>query len=62
MHTLYHVDRDIHDHVLRMQPRVWSDLARAIEDAWKFSAGMDWSVKTEISTEEVLADLAYGRD
>jgi hypothetical protein len=37
-------------------------MARAIEEAWKSSAAMDWSVKTEISIEEILADLAYGRD
>lgn len=62
MHTLYHVDRDIHNHVLRMQTRVWSDVVRALEEAWKSSARIDWSVETEISIDELLADLAYGRE
>jgi hypothetical protein len=62
MHTLYHVDRNLDNPVLRMRSRAWSEMARAIEEAWKSSAAMDWSVKTEISIEEILADLAYGRD
>jgi hypothetical protein len=62
MHTLYHVDRDIHDRVLRMQTRAWSDVVRALKEAWKSSARIDWSVETEISIDELLADLAYGRD
>jgi hypothetical protein len=45
-----------------MQTRVWSDVVRAVEKAWKSSARIDWSVETEISIEELLADLAYGRD
>ena len=62
MHTLNQMDPRLSAEVLRRQARVWEDLGKALEDAWNRSVSLHWSVKTRISSEEVLADLAYGRD
>jgi hypothetical protein len=62
MHTLNQMDPSLYAEVLRKQARVWEDLGRTLEDLWKRSVSLRWAVKTRISSDEVLADLAYGRD
>jgi hypothetical protein len=56
------MDPDLYVEVLRRQARVWTDLRTAFEDAWNRSYRLRWTAKTRVSREEVLADLAYGRD
>jgi len=48
--------------VFKKQKEVWSDLITAFELGWKRSLSSDWRIDPLISSEEVLADLTYGRD
>ena len=62
MHTLNQMDPNLYLEVLRRQAQVWSDLRTALEETWNRSFSLRWTVKTSISSEEVLADLVHGRD
>jgi len=61
MHILRHMDPDLHAEVLRRRAQVWTDLLDALENAWKRAFTGGWSIAPEISTEEILSELAYGR-
>jgi hypothetical protein len=56
------MDPNLYMEVLRRQAQVWTDLRTAFEETWNRSFSLRWTVETGISGEEVLADLAYGRD
>jgi len=62
MHTLNQMDPNLYLEVLRKQAQVWTDLMEAVEDMWSWSFSFDWAVEASVSEEEVLGDLAYGRD
>lgn len=62
MHTLNQMDPNLYADVLRKQAQVWTELMDAAEDIWNRSLSLDWVAEPSISEEEVLADLAYGRD
>jgi hypothetical protein len=56
------MDPNLYLEVLRKQAQVWTDLMEAVEDMWSRSFSFDWVVEARVSEEEVLGDLAYGRD
>jgi len=56
------MDPNLYADVLRKQAQVWTELMDAAEDIWNRSLSLDWVAEPSISEEEVLADLAYGRD
>jgi hypothetical protein len=56
------MDPNLYLEVLRKQAQVWTDLMEAVEDMWSRSFSFDWAVEARVSEEEVLGDLAYGRD
>jgi hypothetical protein len=56
------MDPDLYLEVLRKQAQVWEDLMAAFEDTWTRWAKLPWTPENSISLEDVLADLAYGRD
>ena len=62
MHTLNQMDPNLYLEVLRKQAQVWTDLMEAVEDMLSWSFSFDWAVEASVSEEEVLGDLAYGRD
>jgi hypothetical protein len=62
MHTLNQMDPNLYVEVLRRQAQVWTDLRTVFEETWNRAFSLRWTVETRISGEEVLADLAHGRD
>lgn len=62
MHMLRQIDPELHREVLRNRERVWIDLAHWLGDAWTRVRGRPWRVEVPIRVDEVLTDLAYGRE
>ncbi len=62
MHMLRHIDPELHQEVLRRRARVWSDLASWLGGAWQRAWRGRWRVDVPILIDEVLTDLAYGRE
>jgi hypothetical protein len=56
------MDPNLYLEVLRKQAQVWEDLFTALEDSWDRWVRRQWAPDSLISVDEVLADLAYGRD
>ena len=66
MHTLYQMNPKLHAEVRRKQVQVWDDLIAAfaeLRNHWsKRRVRPRWTEESTISLQDVLADLAYGRD
>jgi hypothetical protein len=62
MHILKQMDPNLYLEVVRKQAQVWDDLMAAFEDTWTRWAKLPWTLENSISLDDVLADLAYGRD
>ena len=62
MHTVRQMDSNLYLAALRKQAEVWEGLLTALEDSWDRWVRRQWALESVISVEEVLADLAYGRD
>ena len=62
MHTVRQMDSNLYLAALRKQAEVWEGLLTALEDSWDRWGRRQWALESVISVEEVLADLAYGRD
>ncbi len=62
MHTLSQMDPDLHKEVLRKQTEVWDALIVAFARTWDRLFEPRPAAEHRVSIEDVLADLAYGRD
>lgn len=62
MYILRHMDPELYDEVLRRRAAVWTDFAAWLTRGWKRARMRRPRVETPVLPEEVLADLAYGRD
>lgn len=62
MHGLNQMDTELYSNVLRKQSEVWTDLATALGRTWRRALSPAWTVEVEISMDEILADLSYGRE
>ncbi|MBW2160707.1 MAG: hypothetical protein JRH14_12240 [Deltaproteobacteria bacterium] len=62
MHMLSQMDPDLYREVLRKQAEVWDDLIAAFAATWDRLFEPRWTPENRVSIEDVLADLAYGRD
>jgi hypothetical protein len=62
MHTLSQLNPKLHAEVRRRQAEVWTDLMVALEDAWTSWLVRRWRPEASVSVDEILADLAFGRD
>ena len=62
MHALKQMDPDLYAEALRKQARLSAELIALLERRWETAFGLRWIVKPRISLEEVMEDLAYGRD
>lgn len=62
MHTVRQMDPNLYLEVLRKREQLWEELFTALEDIWDRWVSRQWVPESVISVEEVLADLAYGRD
>lgn len=62
MDMLNQIDRNLYLEVARKQVEVWSELVTAISADWRRSIGGGWDLQPDIHVEEVMEDLAYGRD
>ena len=62
MHMLSQMDPDLYREVLRKQTEVWDALITAFAATWDRLFEPRWAPENRVSIEEVLADLAYGRD
>lgn len=62
MHTLYQMDPKLYREVLRRQARMWDALIAALMEPWDRWLRPRWTPENRISIEDVLFDLAYGRD
>ena len=62
MHTLNQMDPRLAREVLRKQAEVWDILIAAFTDTWDRMFQPLWTADNRVSTDDVLADLAYGRD
>jgi hypothetical protein len=56
------MDPNLYLEVRRKQARVWDDLIAAVRETWNRRFKPRWTPKSKISLEDVLGDLAYGRD
>ncbi|MBW2626473.1 MAG: hypothetical protein JRE45_02535 [Deltaproteobacteria bacterium] len=62
MHTLKQMDPKLYAEVIRKQAQVWDDLIAAFTDTWDRLFQPLWTAENRVSVDDVLADLAYGRD
>ncbi len=62
METLNQVERSPYLEALEKQKEVLAELTAAFEAGWKGAVASHWRIDPQICAEEVLADLAYGRD
>jgi hypothetical protein len=62
MHTLNQMDPRLARQVRRKQAEVWDILIAAFTDTWDRMFQPLWTADNRVSTDDVLADLAYGRD
>jgi hypothetical protein len=62
MHMLNQLDPDLYREVLRKQAEVWDDLIVAFTAAWDRLLEPRWTPGNRVSIEDILADLAYGRE
>ena len=62
MELLSQIDRNLHLEVGRKQAELWTALFDALTEGWTRSLHRGWRVEPEISFEEVMQDLSYGRD
>lgn len=56
------IDRSLHLEVGRKQAQLWAALFDALTEGWRGSRRRGWRVEPDISFEEVMQDLSYGRD
>jgi hypothetical protein len=56
------MDPKLYREVRRKQAQVWDDLIAAFIDTWDRTFQPLWTTENRISIDDVLADLAYGRD
>jgi hypothetical protein len=56
------MDPKLYREVLRKQAQVWDDLIAAFTDTWDRLFQPLWTTENRVTTDDVLADLAYGRD
>ena len=62
MHMLSQMDPDLYREVLRKQTEVWDALIAAFATTWDRLFEPRRVPEHRVSIEDVLADLAYGRD
>ncbi len=62
MHSFYQLEPELRAEVRRRQAGVWTDLMTVLEEAWASSRRRRLRSEARISVDEILADLAYGRD
>lgn len=62
MHMLNQMDPNLYLAVRRKQAQVWDDLIAALTANWSPHFRPRWTPKNRVSLEDVLGDLAYGRD
>ena len=62
MHMLSQMDPDLYREVLRKQTAVWDALIAAFGTPWDRLFEPWRAPENRVSIEDVLADLAYGRD
>ncbi|MGB8225015.1 MAG: hypothetical protein WCF10_20680 [Polyangiales bacterium] len=62
MDSLYQLDPELRAEVRRRQAEVWTDLMTILKEAWASSRRPRMRWEARISADEILADLAYGRD
>jgi len=62
MHILNQMDPNLYLEVLRKQAQVWDELRLALADTWGQWTAPKRTLDVVISLDEILADLAYGRD
>jgi hypothetical protein len=56
------MDPKLYREVLRRQARMWDALIAALMEPWDRWLRPRWTPENRISIEDVLFDLAYGRD
>ena len=57
-----HTAPELFQQAFRRQAEVWGELVLALRSEWERAGSNRWAVEPEISEEEVLEDLMYGRD
>ena len=62
MDTASQMDRELYRRVVRKQVEMWDGLIAAFSAAWDRAFQPRWTAENRVSLEDVLADLAYGRD
>jgi len=62
MHMLNQMDPNLYLAVRQKQAQVWDDLIAALTANWSRHFRPRWTPENRISLEDILGDLAYGRD
>ena len=62
MQMLNQMDPRLYLEARRKQGELWTTVLDAIESAWERAKAPPWTVDIRISIDDVLEDLAHGRD
>jgi hypothetical protein len=62
MHTLNQMDPQLYKEVVRRRAQMWDELITAFMAPWDRLFRPQWMPENRISVEDVLFDLAHGRD
>lgn len=62
LQAVSHIDPELYHRVLRKQADLWDRIIDAMGGEWERAWSQRWSVDPYITVEEVLEDLAFGRD
>jgi hypothetical protein len=62
MHTVRQMNPELYREVVRRQAEFWDAVVAAFAEALGGVFELRWTLDTRPSIEDVLADLAYGRE
>lgn len=62
MHTVRQMNPELYREVVRRQAEFWDAVVAAFAEALGGVFELRWTLDTRPSIEDVLGDLAYGRD
>lgn len=62
MPSLQQMNPEIYQAAVRKQSELWKGLIAALQGDWEGSLSPHWRLEIHISADELLQDLAYGRD
>ena len=62
MHTISLIDPSLYAKAVQKQNELWDRIIDVLSGEWERGFSRTWSASPDISLEEVMGDLKYGRD